>query len=108
MTENKYVVILITVGSDEEAVNIGKTLVEENLVACANIFPQISSIFHWKGKICDEREVLLCVKSRASLFKKIKERVIGLHSYDVPEIIALSIHLGSEDYLSWIDEVTED
>ncbi|MBI4620329.1 MAG: divalent-cation tolerance protein CutA [Desulfobacterales bacterium] len=107
MNETRYIIIFITASSGEEAVKIGKTLVEDKLAACANIVPEIRSIFNWRGKICDENEVLLIAKSKESLFQQIKERVIELHSYDVPEIIAITIHSGSEDYLSWIDEVTK-
>ena len=107
MKEKGYIVVFITAGSEEEAVRIGKALVEERLTACANIVPRIRSIFHWEGKVCDEAEVLLILKSKESLFQQIKDRVIKLHSYDVPEIIALSIHSGSKDYLNWIDQVTK-
>ena len=108
MDHSGYITIFITVGSAEEGENIGKALVEERLIACVNIIPGIRSIFHWEGKICDEEELLLIAKSKEGLFHKIKERVIELHSYDVPEIIALPIPWGSEDYLKWIGEVTVD
>ncbi|KAF0119868.1 MAG: periplasmic divalent cation tolerance protein [bacterium] len=108
MAETTYITVLITAGSEEEAGRIGKTLVEERLIACANIIPKIRSIFSWKGEIWDENEVLMILKSKESLFQQIKERVKTLHSYEVPEIIALPIQLGSEDYLNWIDEVTND
>ena len=108
MTEITYITVLITASSEEEAGRIGKTLVGEKLVACANIIPQIRSIFSWKGDICDENEVLMILKSKESLFQQIKERVKMLHSYEVPEIIALPIHSGSEDYLNWIHAVTVD
>ncbi|MDY6855259.1 MAG: divalent-cation tolerance protein CutA [Thermodesulfobacteriota bacterium] len=107
MAKSDYIVIFVTSDSYEEALKIGKTLVEDELVACANIIPQIRSIFHWKGEVCDESEILLIMKSRAVLFEKIVDRVITLHSYDVPEIISLSILSGSKDYLNWIAEVTK-
>ena len=108
MLEITYITILITASSEEEAGRIGKTLVEEKLVACANIIPKIRSIFSWKGEICDEDEVLMILKSKESLFRQIEDRVKTLHSYEVPEIIALPIHSGSEDYLRWIEAVTVD
>ncbi|MEW6616650.1 MAG: divalent-cation tolerance protein CutA [Thermodesulfobacteriota bacterium] len=108
MVGTTYITILITASSAEEAVKIGKVLVEEELAACANIIPEIRSIFSWKGEICDENEVLMILKSKESLFQQIKERVKMLHTYEVPEIISLPIHSGSEDYLRWIDEVTVD
>ncbi|OIP35729.1 MAG: cytochrome C biogenesis protein CcdA [Deltaproteobacteria bacterium CG2_30_43_15] len=108
MLEITYITILITASSEEEAGRIGKTLVEEKLVSCANIIPKIRSIFSWKGEICDEDEVLMILKSKESLFRQIEDRVKTLHSYEVPEIIALPIHSGSEDYLRWIEAVTVD
>lgn len=100
------VVILITAPSTEEAQKIAHSLVAEHLVACANIISQVQSIFFWQGKVRDEREVLVICKSRAPLFGKISRRVKELHSYTVPEIIALPIIKGSTDYLHWIHEVT--
>ena len=104
--EFSEVVILITAPSTEEAQKIAHSLVAEHLVACANIVSQIQSIFYWQGKVCDEKEVLIICKSRASLFGEISRRVKQLHSYTVPEIIALPIIRGSEDYLRWINEMT--
>ena len=102
---SRYIVIFITAGSAEEAEKLGQGLVENRLTACANIVPSIRSIYVWEGKICDEKEVLLIAKSKEDLFKEIVEWVKKNHSYKVPEIIALPILSGSEDYLNWIDEV---
>ena len=100
---NKKIIIFITASSREEAENIGETLVNERLAACCNIVDNISSIFRWEGKICRENEVLLLVKSSSSLFDDIVKKVKSIHSYDVPEIIAVPIKHGSEDYLGWIE-----
>ena len=108
MKKKDYIVVFITAGSGEEAERIGKALVDERLTACANIVPRIKSIFHWEGKVCNEEEALLILKSKEALFQSIKDRVMELHSYDVPEIIAISIHSGSEDYLNWIHESLRD
>ena len=107
MSEQK-VVVFITAGSAEEAENIGKVLVEERLAACCSIADSVNSIFRWEGKINNEKEHLLIVKSTLDLFEAIVIRVKVLHSYDVPEIIALPIIAGSEDYLRWIDEETKE
>ncbi len=101
------VVVYITVSNEEEGVNIAKTLVEERLAGCINIVKDIRSIYSWQGKIEDEPELLLIVKSRRNLFKRLKDRVKELHSYTVPEIIAIPIIEGSEDYLKWLQEVTD-
>ncbi|MDZ7260583.1 MAG: divalent-cation tolerance protein CutA [candidate division KSB1 bacterium] len=100
-------VIFITTSSPEEAERIGRKIVEERLAACVNIISPIRSIFHWKGEICEEGEALLIAKSVKSKLEKIITRVKELHSYEVPEIIALPIVGGSEDYLKWVQEETQ-
>lgn len=100
----KYTLVLITASSLQEGEKIGGALVEEGLAACCNIIPEIKSIFKWKGKLCKEKEVLLLVKSKASLFKKLEKRVKKLHSYKTPEIIAFPIETGLKDYLNWMDD----
>ncbi len=99
-----FVVILITTSSEEEAARIGRTLVEERLAACVNVIPDIRSFFHWEGKLQDEKEALLLVKSQGDQISRIIYRVKELHSYSVPEVIALPILAGSEDYLRWVRE----
>ena len=102
-----HIVIYITTGSISEAKKIGHTLVEEKLVACSNIISPIHSIYNWQGKICDDKEALMILKTKKKLFKQIVKRVEELHSYDVPEIIAMPIIEGSSKYLSWINEETK-
>ena len=96
------VVVLITAGS-EEAHEIAKLLVKEKKAACVNIVPGMDSLFRWQGKIDLARESLLLVKTKASLLPEIIGLVKKIHSYAVPEIIALPIIDGSEDCLKWLD-----
>ena len=105
MTE--YILVFITASSFQEAENLGKALVEKRLAACGNILSDIRSIFWWKNTITTEDEVLLIVKSRSKLFPEIITTIKSLHSYDVPEIIALPLISGSKDYLNWIDNETQ-
>jgi periplasmic divalent cation tolerance protein len=102
------VVILITASSIDEAKKIGNALMEERLIACVNIIPQVESIFYWQEKVCNEKEALMIIKTRKSLINDIIKRVKSIHSYSVPEIIALPIISGSEDYLKWVGDVTKD
>jgi len=97
------IIVLITAGSEEEAHKIARLLVKQKKAACVNILPGMDSFFRWKGKIDSAREALLLVKTRASLFPEIISLVKEIHSYEVPEIIALPIIAGSEDYLRWLD-----
>jgi periplasmic divalent cation tolerance protein len=97
-----YLIVLMTAPNREEAVKIVHTLLEEKLIACGNIVDSVSSFFWWKGKIEEEKEVLVIMKSNEKLFKKLSKRVMELHSYDVPEILALPIVDGSSSYLEWL------
>ena len=96
--------ILVTTSSTSEAQAIGKALVEERLAACVNVISGLRSLFRWQGKIEEQEEALMVVKSRSELLPSIIEAVKRLHSYTVPEVIAFPIVGGSPDYLSWIDE----
>ncbi|OGV97995.1 MAG: hypothetical protein A3I04_00575 [Nitrospinae bacterium RIFCSPLOWO2_02_FULL_39_110] len=99
-----FVVIFITASSFKEAERIGKGLVKKGLAGCANIIQPIRSIFFWKGKLCQENEVLLLVKSRAGLFDSLMNYVKKNHSYKIPEIVAIPIVYGLPDYMAWLDE----
>jgi periplasmic divalent cation tolerance protein len=101
-----FLIIFCTTATEEEAAVLGRTLVEEGLAACANIIPQIRSIYRWKEEIWDERETLIIIKSREDLFEKIRSRIRELHSYEVPEITAVKVDNGDAAYLQWIEAVT--
>ncbi|MBV6518534.1 MAG: cytochrome C biogenesis protein CcdA [Candidatus Brocadia sp.] len=103
----KTIVIFITTSSQDEAKKIGQILREENLIACCNIVPSIESIFTWQGRTLHEKETLMICKTREDLFGAVEKRVRQLHSYDVPEIIALPIIQGSKDYLDWVAQETK-
>jgi periplasmic divalent cation tolerance protein len=100
------VVVFITTPSEEEAAGIARTLVEEKLAACVNIITGIRSIYSWEGRVEDDSEMLLVVKTREALFDRLASRVKELHSYAVPEVIAMPIVKGLTDYTDWIGEVT--
>jgi periplasmic divalent cation tolerance protein len=100
------VIIFVTAASEQEAASISRALVEEGLAACANIIPQIRSIYRWEGKIWNEREALIIIKSREDLFERIRSRVKELHSYEVPEITAVKLDRGDSAYMQWIESVT--
>ena len=100
-----YGVLLTTASSREEAQNIAHLLIDEKLAACVQLLP-IESFYVWEGKTRNEAEVLLLVKTRTALFDKAIARIKAVHSYTVPEIVALPFASGFADYLDWIGEVT--
>lgn len=98
-----YAVVLVTTLSREEAEKIAQCLLDERLIACANIIGPITSIFTWEGKTEKAEEHMILLKTRLELFEKLSEKVKALHSYKVPEIIALPIITGLNAYLEWLD-----
>jgi len=97
-----YIIVLMTTSNQKEAENIAHKLLEEQLIACANIVDCVSSLFYWKQKIERENETLVIMKSSEKLFKQLTQRIQELHSYEVPEILALPITAGSQSYLDWL------
>lgn len=105
--EPEHIVVLITAPSREVGDGIADALLDDKLVACVNIIPAINSFYWWQGDKLSDEEVLLIAKSRTELFHEgIVPAVRASHPYDVPEIIALPILMGSQDYLDWIDKET--
>ncbi len=96
--------VVSTCPDAETAQRIGYTLVCEKLAACANILPQIRSIYRWKGNIEDASEVLVLFKTTAETYARFEQRLKELHPYDVPEIIAVPLARGLPDYLAWVAE----
>lgn len=102
-------VVLSTVGRAEDAERIGRALVERGLAACVNVLPAVTSIYRWKGKVERDEERLLLIKTRAERFPALKQALVSLHPYEVPEVLALSIADGHGPYLDWLDaSVAED
>ena len=97
------IVVLSTCASAEEAAKIARALVEKKLAACVNLMPAVRSFYRWKGAIEDEQESLLVIKSSRALFDQLRAEIEKLHSYEVPEVIAVPIVDGSEGYLEWLD-----
>jgi periplasmic divalent cation tolerance protein len=101
---SEYIVVLCTLDDREKAEKFAYNLVCEKLCACVNILPGVKSIYEWQDKIEQSEEVLMLIKTKKELFDELKETIIRHHPYDVPEIIALDVTHGNEEYLKWIDE----
>lgn len=104
MTDKR--IVLTTAGSEKEARQIARALVERRLAACVNILPQIESVYRWKGEVDSAREWLLLIKTTAEKCADVRDAILELHSYEVPECIVLQIEDGSPPYLKWLDEST--
>lgn len=101
------IAVFITAKDEDEAATIAKALIEERLAACVNIIKPIRSIYRWEGNIVDETETLLIAKTRRGLFEKLQAKTRSLHSYKVPEIVAVQIAEGSGEYLNWLMQEIE-
>ena len=103
--KNEYIIILVTCKNELEAEKITQSLLEQRLIACGNIVSRVTSFFNWLGKIDKAEECLVVMKSRMDLFSQVSEQVKNMHSYEVPEVLALQIVEGSKAYLDWMSVV---
>jgi periplasmic divalent cation tolerance protein len=97
------IVVLSACDSEEEAARIARQLVERGLASCVNILPQVRSIYRWKNEIADEREWVLMIKTRRDVLPVLRAEIAKIHSYEVPEVLALPVVDGAEAYLTWLD-----
>ncbi len=104
MTE--AIVVLVTTPTPERAAEIARAVVGERLAACGNVVAGLRSVYRWEGEVQEDEEALLLLKTTRARFEALRERVLALHPYDVPEVIALPILAGSAAYLDWIDAET--
>ena len=100
------VTVYVTTGTQEEARDIARTIINEGLVACVNILGNISSIYRWDGEIKEDIETALLIKTRRELTTKLTDRIKELHSYDCPCVTVMNIENGNLDYIAWIEEET--
>jgi periplasmic divalent cation tolerance protein len=99
-------VVLVTAPSPEIAATIARACVESRVAACGNVVPGLRSIYRWEGKVQDDAEALLVLKTTRDRFDALREKVLALHPYQVPEVIAVGIEAGSAPYLAWITAET--
>lgn len=99
-------VVYCTVPNEFSANLIANSLVEDKLAACVNIVRNLTSVYRWEGIVQEEQELLLIIKTTKSRFESLKERILSLHEYSVPEILALPVEAGNLDYLNWVERET--
>jgi periplasmic divalent cation tolerance protein len=102
--DQSFILIFCTVPDEKSALFISRTIVEEKLAACSSVTFGIESVYSWKNAVQQEQERLLIIKTRSDLFDKLQEKILKIHPYEVPEIIAFPIIKGNPEYLKWIDE----
>jgi len=98
-------IVFTTFGSEEEAARVVRTLVEERLAACGNLLPGVRSLYSWQGEIQDQREVMAILKTRKQDWPALMSRLHELHSYEMPECLAIRIASGAPRYMAWLEEV---
>ncbi|MCJ7784629.1 MAG: divalent-cation tolerance protein CutA [Desulfobacterales bacterium] len=99
--------MISTTGSEKEARKIARSLVEERLAACANVIPGVRSFFYWVGRLCQEKEALILVKTVNNKARKIMDKIKKIHSYEVPEIIFFRVDMGEKNYLKWVKKMVK-
>ena len=104
---NDLRVVLCTTGSDEQAETIARALVERRLAACVNIVGQTCSVYRWKGEVVRDAEKLLVIKTTADALHRVRDAIRELHSYEMPEILALPVQGGDDAYLHWVADNVE-
>ena len=97
------IVVLSSCGSAGEAESLAESLIEKRLAACVSILPGVQSVYHWQGAVQRTSEFLLIIKSTRALFPRLREELLRMHSYETPEVLALTVVDGSARYLEWID-----
>ncbi|MFP4496981.1 MAG: divalent-cation tolerance protein CutA [Vulcanimicrobiota bacterium] len=102
-----YITIFVTVPDEKTGETIARNILKERLAACANMVKQIRSFYWWEDEIQDDQEYLLIIKTKLGLFNNLKETIVQLHPYDVPEIVAMPIIKGHEPYLKWLSNETK-
>ena len=106
MPHTDAIVVFTTVASDEEAVTLTRALLDRRLIACGTLFPGARSLYRWQGKIADEREVVVMLKTRSARLDTLREAFNELHPYRVPELLVLPVEAGLDKYLEWINGET--
>lgn len=103
---NNELIVFVTTSNNDEAARLADAFVSERLAACVNIIPAIESVYRWEGKVTHDTETLMIIKTTDERYPELERRVKELHSYSTPEVVALRIELGSEQYLNWLRDST--
>ncbi|MEP6994413.1 MAG: divalent-cation tolerance protein CutA [Acidobacteriota bacterium] len=99
-------VVVTSVGTEDQALDVAHALVRSRRAACVNIIPNVHSIYRWKGRVCDDSEMLLLIKTRATQFESVREMIHRVNTYELPEVLGYRVDWASPGFASWIDKMT--
>ena len=106
MPKNDLIVVVTSVGTEEQALDVAHALVRSRRAACVNIIPNVHSVYRWKGRVCDDGEMLLIIKTLASQFEAVRETIHKVNTYELPEVLGYRVDMASPGFLSWIEKMT--
>jgi periplasmic divalent cation tolerance protein len=107
MPKDELIVVVTSVGTEEQAIDVAHALVRSRRAACVNIVPNVHSVYRWKGRVCDDGEMLLVIKTRASQFESVRETIQRVNTYELPEILGYRVDHSSQAFAAWIEKMTE-
>jgi periplasmic divalent cation tolerance protein len=107
MKSKELIVVVTSVGTEDQALDVAHALIRNRQAACVNIIPNVHSVYRWKGRVCEDDERLLIIKSVASEFEGIKETIQKVNTYELPEILAYRVDQASDHFGAWINRMTE-
>ena len=102
MAKNDLIVVVTSVGTEDQALDVAHALVRSRRAACVNIVPNVHSVYRWKGRVCDDGEMLLIIKTVASQFEAVRETIHKVNTYELPEVLVVAVTDGSPAYLDWV------
>ena len=106
MARDELIVVVTSVGTEEQALDVAHALVRSRRAACVNIIPNMHSVYRWKGRVCDDGEMLLIVKTRASQFEAVRDTIQRVNTYELPEVLGYRVDMASSGFAAWIEKMT--
>jgi periplasmic divalent cation tolerance protein len=104
--KDDLIVVVTSVGTEEQALDVAHALVRSRRAACVNIIPNVHSVYRWKGRVCDDGEMLLVIKTRASQFEAVRDTIQRVNTYELPEVLGYRVDMASPGFASWIEKMT--
>ena len=106
MAKKDLIVVVTSVGTEDQALDVAHALVRSRRAACVNIIPNVHSVYRWKGRVCDDGEFLLIIKTLASRFEAVRETIHKVNTYELPEVLGYRVDWASPGFVNWIEKMT--